>query len=221
MIACRGAWLERKDVQVSAESRWFWRQSPPDGWRDWFCQAGSHDFPAGGGKQRADNYLRDANQTELGIKLRGGNPGVEVKGLVSRLSGGLLTEPFIGPIELWAKWTSEILELDPRSTIVTQKIRWIRKFGTSEHPPRELQVDEDEEIRGPLADRGCNVEFTKLTLPDGELWWTLGFEAFGKLADLEDSLRNVVVAMALRNPPNLGNGESLSYPAFLKRFLDQ
>lgn len=208
-------------MQVSAESRWFWRQSPPDGWRDWFCQADSHNFPAGGGKQRADNYLRDANQTELGIKLRGGKPGVEVKGLVSRLSGGLLTEPFIGPIELWAKWTSETLELDPASTIVTQKTRWIRKFGASEHPPRELQVDDDEKVREQLPDRGCNVEFTRLTLPNAELWWTLGFEAFGKLDDLEDSLRNVVVAMALRNPPNLGDAISLSYPVFLKHFLNQ
>jgi hypothetical protein len=208
-------------VLVSAESRWFWRQGAADRWRDWFCQAGSHDFPAGGGKERCDNYLRDANQTELGIKLRGGKPGIEVKGLVSRISGGLLTEPFIGPIELWTKWTSGTLKFDPESTIVTQKVRWIRKFDTTEGSPRELQVDEDEKTREPLPGRGCNVDFTKLTLPDGELWWTLSFEAFGELNDVEDSLRNVVIAMALRNPPSLGAALSLSYPAFLKHFLNQ
>jgi hypothetical protein len=205
-------------VQVSAESRWFWRLSAPNGWLDWFCQADFHGFPAGGGKERRDNYLRDANQTELGIKLRGGKPGIEVKGLVSRVSGGLLTEPFIGPIELWTKWTSGALELNPASTIVTEKIRWIRKFDTQSGSPRELQVDE-EEIGEPFPDRGCNMDFTRLILPDGELWWTLGFEAFGKLDDLEDSLRNVVAATALRRPPGLGDAVSLSYPAFLKQFL--
>lgn len=220
MIVCRRGWRELTDVQISAESRWFWSQSTPDGLGDWFCRKDPHDFPAGGGKDRRDDYLRDPNQSELGIKRRGGKPGIEVKGLVSRVSG-LSTEPFMGPVELWTKWTSGTVELDPASTIVTQKRRWVRKFDTSDGSPREIQVDEDEGIREPLPDRGCNVEFTKLTMPNGKLWWTLGFEAFGTLNDVESSLRNVVAAMAMRDPPGLGRALPFSYPAFLKHFLCQ
>jgi hypothetical protein len=58
---------------ISAEVRWFWHNTPPDGVLDWFCSAKESPCRTGGGELLADEYLRDGNQAELGVKLRGGN----------------------------------------------------------------------------------------------------------------------------------------------------
>lgn len=178
-------------MQVSAESRWFWSGSAPERLEEWFYGKDPDGIPAGGGKERRDDYIRDPNQNELGIKRRGEKPGIEVKGLVSSRPTDLSEEPFVGPIEIWSKWTSEALRIDPALTIVTRKLRWLRKFDTGHGSPREIKVDEDEKIQEPLPQNGCNVELTRLTMPDDEQWFTFGFEAFGSLADVESSLRRV------------------------------
>jgi hypothetical protein len=172
-------------MQVSAEARWFWSASAPERLEEWFCGKHPDGIAAGGGKERRDDYLRDPNQNELGIKRRGEKPGVEVKGLVSSGPTDLSLEPFVGPIEIWSKWTSEALRINPALTIVTRKLRWLRKFDTAHGSPREIEVDEYEKIQEPLPQNGCNVELTHLTMPDDEHWFTLGFEAFGSLADVE------------------------------------
>ena len=206
-------------MQVSAESRWFWSGSAPERLEEWFCGKHPDGIPAGGGKERRDDYIRDPNQNELGIKRRGEKPGVEVKGLVSSRPASLSAEPFVGPIEIWAKWTSEALTIDPALTIVTRKLRWLRKFDTGHSSPREIKVDENENIPEPLPQNGCNVELTRLIMPDGEQWFTLGFEAFGSLSDVENSLQCVAEVMANRRPPRLTGAICLSYPQFLKRYL--
>jgi hypothetical protein len=111
-------------MQVSAEIRWFWHDASPPSLEDWFCKADGHYCSAGGGGTRVDEYLRDASQVELGLKRRGSKKGVEVKGLVAVTWGGLAVGPFAGPVELWAKWTSEPLELNSASTVTTTKRRW-------------------------------------------------------------------------------------------------
>jgi hypothetical protein len=131
---------------VSAESRWFWNGSAPEHLEEWFRGKHPDGISAGGGKERRDDYVRDQNQDELGIKRRAEKPGVEVKGLVSSRPTSLSAEPFMGPIEIWAKWTSEALRVDPALTIVTRKLRWLRKFDTERGSPREIKVDEYENI---------------------------------------------------------------------------
>ena len=118
-------------MPVSAEIRWFWRHEPSPGLKAWFCNAEGQFCSAGGGETRVDEYLRDPDQVELGIKRRGGKKGVEVKGLVAINRGGLAVEPFTGPIEIWAKWTSEPLELQSTLTVSIKKRRWLRKFDTT------------------------------------------------------------------------------------------
>jgi hypothetical protein len=59
-------------MEVSAEIRWLWHNTVPPGLVDWFCPADAHGCPAGGGRTRMDEYLRDAHQVELGCKRRGG-----------------------------------------------------------------------------------------------------------------------------------------------------
>jgi hypothetical protein len=79
-----------------------------------------------------DEYVCDHNQGELSLKRRGEKPGVEVKGLVAPKWGNLTAGPFVGPIDLWTKWTSEVLELRSGWTLPIEKIRWLRKFDTAQ-----------------------------------------------------------------------------------------
>src|SRR4030095_7381555 len=115
-------------MQISAEIRWFWRDVAPASLEQWFSSTKVHSCPPGGGNWRDDAYLKDSAQVELGVKRRGSKPGVEVKGLVTVLPAHLNAEPFEGPIELWTKWTSELLQLPPHLIILTKKQRWLRKF---------------------------------------------------------------------------------------------
>src|SRR5262245_5499282 len=117
-------------MQVSAEIRWFWPAEPIDLVR-WFHNPEVHSCQPGGGKLREDAYLRDSSQAELGIKRRGLKRGVEIKGLVEVIPAALNAGPFVGPIELWAKWASETLGLSSHPTILTKKQRWLRKFDTT------------------------------------------------------------------------------------------
>ncbi len=207
-------------MQVSAEIRWFWQLNPPPALQSWFCNTDVHGCVAGGGKKRVDEYLFDPGQIELGIKRRGGKQGAEVKGLVSVVRNGLAVPPFTGPVELWTKWPSDQLDLRPFVTIATVKQRWVRKFDTEASTPREIALDSDEKPldKGRLPDRGCNVELTEVTLPGGEVWWTLGFEAFGTLQTVESDLRSVSSTLAARQPPQFGSGLLASYPAWLKDY---
>jgi hypothetical protein len=205
-------------MQVSAEIRWFWRDASPPSLEDWFCKADGHYCSAGGGGTRVDEYLRDASQVELGVKRRGSKKGAEVKGLVAVTWGGLAVGPFTGPVELWVKWTSEPLELNSASMVTTEKRRWLRKFDTIVPLPQEIPLDAEEK---PLDKRqlpalGCNVELTQVSLLNGEVWWTLGFEAFGTIRTVENDLRAVATILVARRPPELGDGLLASYPAWLK-----
>ena len=206
-------------MQVSAEIRWFWRDRAPSGLEDWFKDRDVHGCTAGGPETRTDEYLRDPGQTELGLKLRGTRPGVEatsveVKGLVAVTWDGLTVAPFRGPIEIWTKVSTPALKLP--STVRVEKERWLRKFDTSgaavvEVPlgTRSKPVEEDR----PLPGSGCNVELTRLAVA-GSVWWTLGFESFGMLPTVENSLRAAATLLATRSP-TLEHGLRASYPVWL------
>lgn len=220
-------------MNTSAEIRWFFRDSPPRGLRDWFCNAAAHGPPAGGGGTRIDVYLADPSQPELGIKRRGtvddapgaaaavgrarGRERVEVKGLVARRFGMLNAGVFRGPVDLWSKWATEALSFDGARLIRTGKRRWLRKFDTSGSAAAELELDEQESsVRGTRPDIGCNVELTEVTLA-AATWWTLAFEAFGPLATLEPSVHAAAITLADRQPPALAHATIASYPEWLAR----
>lgn len=164
---------------------------------------------------RTDLYLRDAAQTELGIKRRGNKPGYEVKGIVERLAQ-LTDSPFIGHAELWAKWSTERLRFNVDEMIPITKLRWIRKLDMAGTEPREVELGNDENPRD--ADDypalGCQMEFTRISVSD-ETWWSFSFESFGKLATVERHLRAAAATMAEREPPKLTSGVLASYPAWL------
>lgn len=207
-------------MQVSAEIRWFW-SGAVSGLTEWFSDAKTHGFGAGGGRVRVDEYLRAPGQRELGLKRRGSKKGVEVKGLVHVDWMGVTAGPFSGPIEIWTKWATDSLELAAGTTVTTEKKRWLRKFDTAGAAPIEIELDADEKpARGAaLPGLGCNVELTEVKLPGGAVAWTLGFESFGSLATITNDLRAVAALLADRRPPALPPGERLAYPAWLSTRL--
>lgn len=206
-------------MQVSAEIRWFWHNTPPPTLEHWFRSPDPHGLGAGGGNLREDEYFRDPGQGELGLKRRGGKPGIEVKGLVAADWSTLAAAPFTGRVELWTKWTSEPLKVT--STILTKKTRWLRKFDTAGAHPTEIELNEEEKPKDgrALPDLGCNVELTKVELLDGDIWWTLGFESFGTVNTVAASLQAAAATLAARKPPAINDGIVASYPVWLKEHI--
>jgi len=207
-------------MQVSAEIRWFWRAKCPDAIETWFRSGSTQP---GGGSAREDEYLHEPTQLEFGLKRRGKKIGVEAKGLVAVLPQPSNAVPFLGLIEIWCKWQLLTVALSGLPTVPTRKLRWLRKFDTSGEEPSEIPLGEDETpVDGrALPGLGCNVELTRVELRGEQVWWTLGFEAFGELPSVERSLRNTLSIMATRQPPPLGTGELLNYPAWLSRHVPQ
>jgi hypothetical protein len=208
------------EMQISAEIRWFWLADCPGAIEAWF---NSGDMPPGGGRARHDEYLHEPDQIELGMKRRGEKPGVEVKGLVTTLLHPSDVTPFVGPIEIWCKWQSLGLVIGDLAVVRVRKVRLLRKFQTHGRTATEIRLTEDETPRDrrALPELGCNVELTRIELRSGQRWRTLGFEAFGDLQSVEQSLLSTLSEMASRGAPSLGSGELLSYPAWLSKHVPQ
>ncbi|HMF77161.1 MAG TPA: hypothetical protein VK604_15995 [Bryobacteraceae bacterium] len=168
-----------------------------------------------------DEYLLDAGQVELAIKRRGGQAGVEIKGLVSRIARPIQFGNLIAQGQLWTKWTTESLSLDGMSTVKVCKTRWLRKFEVRDTLLREIHLGEEESPVSPaeeLAPEGCNLELTELSLsPNGPKSSTLGFESFGSHESVEANLRRLIEHLARTDIPKFQKGEELSYPAWLAR----
>ena len=201
---------------VSAELRWFWKDALPPDVERWFR---SGDHPPGGGTPRVDEYLVDRRQTELGVKKRGTNDGVELKGLLAL--GRQAPRPFGGRVQIWAKWISEALAIDHLPRVSITKTRWLRNYDTSGERLTEVQLDSSERpvVPGsrPLV-RGCQFELVAIAINEHKAtWWSVGFEAFGELNTIEDSLDRTLVQVAPL-APNLSDGLGISYPEWLARF---
>ena len=211
------AWAGDPDMLVSAEVRWFWKNAEPHPLTEWF-RGGA--YPPGGGTPRTDEYLVDPGQRELGVKRRGGTGGIEVKGLVERRRPA--PAPFAGRVQIWCKWTSEALTIDHRPRVSIQKTRWIRKYDTAGTVVREVELDAAERPRHSPArglERGCQLELVALRIDDRhETWSSFGFEAFGELDTLEDSLHRTVAHLA-PDAPRVTLGAELSYPEWLDTLI--
>lgn len=200
---------------ASAEMRWFWRDDCPADLRRWFEETQPRP---GGGQVRIDEYLAQTNQAEIGVKLRGGKPDVEIKGLVATRQGELSS--FAPCFELWCKWSLQASALDLRETIITRKVRWIRTYDASGAAIVEIPLQADEKPRSgrPLPEQGCNVEITRIQLAgDSRQWWTLGLEAYGDFDSAPRNLRRTTHFLAAHSFPRPSSGEVLSYPSWLAR----
>ena len=199
---------------VSAELRWFWSGGLPSAVEAWFRNA---PFPPGGGRPRTDEYLVDRSQIELGVKKRGTKAGVEVKGLVAPRR--TVSVPFSGQVQIWSKWTSDALTIDNLPRVAVEKTRWLRKYDTSGPELVEIELDDEERPRrspDKLPERGCHFELVLLRVNRASTpWASVGFEAFGELSTVEDSLERTLKQVA--SETHLPAGRELSYPAWLAR----
>lgn len=207
-------------MQISAEIRWFWKdevQALTAAAKRWFMEPRDEISP-GGGKERDDVYLviPGAERVELGVKRRGKKPGCEVKGLISYLAP-LSASPLAGEVELWGKWSSSTLSIEDGASIKTKKQRWLRKLDFDGERMREIALDEDEKPKDKaerLPTIGCHVEHTKVTLAESSIWWTVGFEAFGPVGQVERVLHRSVGAFQ-KGAPDFSAAVQRSYPAWL------
>jgi hypothetical protein len=208
-------------MQVSAELRWFWFSRVAAQLEDWFIGEGSyrggHDWSIDRNvNQREDVYFMDWSHRELGVKQRGGKPGVEIKGLVATVWDRRPVHPFDTPPEIWCKWASPSMPTTGK-TLPTLKTRYLRKFEMKEGRPDEIQLGTDEKPLDPSKwpQRGCNVELTRVQV-GSNTWWTLGFEAFGGLDTVVADLCAVAAAISDRQPPFPEDGIVESYPDWLQ-----
>jgi hypothetical protein len=154
----------------------------------------------------------------MGIKVRGGGRGVEIKGLLDELpSAG--TAPFSGTVQRWSKWTSVDLALP--ATVNVHKKRRLRKLDLSGPAPREIALRSDEKpIADALPSAGCNIEYTEIALRNELIsWWTLGFEAFGPSERVADLLQAAVCFYKPAPASEFADSRALSYPAWLASIL--
>jgi hypothetical protein len=203
---------------ISAEVRWFWHNSCPQQVHDWFFKTG---LSPGGGHPRIDRYLRQPNQAEIGIKERGDTPGLEVKGLVATRRSPALTT-IASSFEIWCKWSCAVRDLKLTSKVAITKTRWLRQFDTSEPLRVEIPLDSNEKPKfgHVMPVQGCNVELTEVRGPHrSDVWWTLGFEAFGDLDAAPINLTRVVLPESSVLAGIVAFGALLSYPGWLSARL--
>lgn len=209
---------------LSAELRWFWPDVEPLSVRDWFMRGSIR--PGGGVRTRHDDYyILTAGQTALGIKrrdVRNAMQTIEVKSLVAKLRA-IDVVPFAGEPAIWIKFQADANGLAERPAVRIGKRRWLRKFSAESATLRELALDQDEkpEDAGGLPPDGCNVEFTELEVSEyAARYWTLGFEAFGAVNDIEKTLKRTLEHTASQRAPILAGAFAASYPELLSRLLE-
>jgi hypothetical protein len=184
----------------TAEVRWFYEGDIPETTLQRF-KSGELPQDKGTIEERKDVYLYLPGMDSLGIKLRGTdkrreNDADQLEIKRRQLEGGVVTffTGVTGRLEHWSKWVFHGESSDPQlSTILTAKdeawvsvgkVRYLRKYEVTSDK-RVLAVPLNE-----WSGNGCNVELTGLIAPGGQVWWTLGLEAFGEAdVSIEDNLR--------------------------------
>ncbi|MFA7440837.1 MAG: hypothetical protein WCZ66_07675 [Sphingomonadaceae bacterium] len=212
-------------MQLSAEARLWWEEDQARAVGQWFETLSN--VPPGGAclsgeidptEPRHDVYVRGLG-AELGIKARSAgteNAKTEIKSLVASCGDA----PPCGPVTIWTKVAAPSLTLDQMPSIRTTKYRRLRKFGWSESRLEEIALDEQENPRnGYRPHAGCNVELTRVRVENlATVWWTLGYEAFGNLNEIERILPMCLLETLGRSPlPARDSATPGSYPQWLIR----
>lgn len=218
--------------QVSAELRWFLdanHATEVHTFTKWFAQG---PYPPGGGRLRTDVYSIDPTTIEIGVKDRGGKPGLEIKVLVDDQLSSMRVGTRTASTQLWSKVTSQIIALPVASEkrTTTHKWRSLRKFELVGDAVEEVELGAGALGEDPKRDRrpdlGCNVEWTHVEVPGHRDAWTFGLEAFAYgaaavplISTLERALSRTIDALGVRNsgvPVLDERWHELSYPAWLR-----
>ena len=199
---------------TSAEVRWFWRGIARSQSMIGFSNPGCHQAA---GLRGLTDMSPSGVEPEISLKRRGNKPEFEIKGLVTTRRASEL-EPLAPHIEVWCKWSCTIPGLSLTDEVALTKTRWLRKFDTSKYVRSEIPLDANEKpkVGHSLPAQGCNVELTEVQIVGhSEVWWTLGFEAFG---DLDSVSTNLTLTLMPEKPVLeriVASGAFVSYPAWL------
>lgn len=170
------------------EMRWFFTQIPLDV---------SKHFERNTELQSRTDWYASPVSPRCGIKLREGR--LETKFLESD-HGVHHLGYFCGNLESYKKWSLQFApddqpieeDLDGAAWISVQKSRRLQRFSVT--PQGVHSVEE-------RPQNGCEFEMTELTV-NHETFWTVGFEAVGKVESLPDNLRLVAQIVGLRGGLN-------------------
>jgi hypothetical protein len=192
----------------TVEVRWFYPGRVPAAVLAWFQGgAGQRVAPA----RRVDYYLCLPGADWLGAKLREGR--LELK---QRQGPGQDFRPHdrvSGRVEQWRKWSFALAEgpelvLDA-AWVAVEKARRLRRYRLA--PDRQIVAVPVETYPA----QGFNWELTEVGA-GGQVWWSVGFEAFGDEAGLRDGLFPVVEhALQAEGLPTLEVQDSYGYPHWL------
>lgn len=196
----------------TAEVRWFVEGRIPGDFLAWFAK----DFPLLETQPpRVDIYLPILTDDGMGIKLREGR--IEIKQRYGRLGPMTLTHGVVGIPELWRKWAFGPVapgENGLEGWVAVQKTRLVRNYAVGAEGERPVAIPH---TRSP--ERGCSVELTE-ALANGQVWWTIGFEATGSEAELAVTLESVVEQTLIGcDRLWLALDRSYGYPHWLRNVL--
>jgi hypothetical protein len=180
-------------MQPSMEVRWFTAGVIPQEVEKWFEDGGLEPKIE---KARTDSYLFLPGTLDVGIKTRGDNVGIKTPGDNVEIKRRLVDQVtefrsgLSGRVEQWVKWSFRIdqnvsgpdLRVPQGAWIDVRKARRLRKYEI-QGSNRAIEI-----AASGLPERGCNLELTQLQVQGAE-WWSLGFESFGKIDDVEKDLR--------------------------------
>jgi hypothetical protein len=198
------------------EVRWFIKSKAPDEVVAWFQQG---ELKSETQNPRVDYYFELEEIESLSIKLREGR--VEVKQRLTDHGTIQFHELVSGRVEGWHKWSFSLADnettlnevISPSSKwIAVRKERILRKYAvinkTGVEPvPVDLPVNQ-----------GCQVELSNITVA-GIAWWSVCFEAIGKVPGVRDVLLLVIKTMlAGDGSPTLQAKDSFSYPYWLNHY---
>ncbi|QLC24907.1 hypothetical protein HFP57_07605 [Parasphingopyxis algicola] len=191
-------------IQLTAELRFWWRDTAPDAVRDWFFD-GRRNLPL---ETRLDTYF-DPGNPSLGIKRRGDSDALEIKTLVKDdvgLGSGLAGQ-------LWVKGASSAA-IYSESGVDISKRRFLRSLSIDGQEMVE-QEHGRAEIRHEVS--ACTIELTAVHVgEEPALWWSLGLEASSGLEDAPSILSAIVDRTRIADLP-LINAVCASYPQWLRR----
>jgi hypothetical protein len=184
----------------TVEVRWFYEGDVPEATLQRF-RSGELPQDKGTVEERSDVYLFLRGVDGMGIKLRGTSTRREIVGDQLEIKrrqyeGNIVTfmPGVTGRLERWMKWVFHGESSDPlHSTIVTAEDQAWVSVGKVRYLRRYTVMGDKSVVAVPLSewpDNRCNVELTRAIAPGGQVWWTLGLEAFGESEDnVEDILR--------------------------------
>jgi len=211
----------------TVEVRWFYKGDIPETTLQRF-RSGELPQEKEPIEERRDLYLYLPGYPRLGIKLRGTsirrqNSADQLEIKQRQLEGGIVTfvPGVTGRLERWSKWAFHGEASGPQlSTILTAKDEAWVSVGKVRYMRRYKVTGDKKVLAVPLndwPDNGCNVELTKVIVPGGQVWWTLGFEAFGE-ADLAIEANLMLTANYFFVGTDVGMFEekdSYGYPSWL------